>query len=93
MMIGYKYRLSAGSRKTGPSSGGNSSKSKNTQAQTATGLFIRTVDGRVEGRQTIRPTRPAGCRNITTDENPKGGGKKGKSQHQERSINLTKQRK
>lgn len=76
LMIGYEYRLSAGSRKTGPSSGGNSSKSNKTQAQTATGLFIRTVDGRVEARQTIRPTRPAGCRNITTDENPEGGAKK-----------------
>lgn len=93
MMIGYKYRLSAGSRKTGPSSGGNSSKSNKTQPQTATGLFIRTVDGRVEGRQTIRPTRPAGCRNITTDENSPKFWRGGKSQHQERSRNLTKQRK
>lgn len=88
MMIGYKYRLSAGSRKTGPSSGGNSSKSNKTQPQTATGLFIRTVDGRVEGRQTIRPTRPAGCRNITTDENSPKFWRGGKSQHQERSRNF-----
>lgn len=73
MTRGRKYRLSAGSRETGPSSGGNSSKSNKTQPLTAPGLFIMTGNGRVEGRRTIRPTRPAGCRNIITDEKPAGG--------------------
>lgn len=43
-----------------------------------------TGNGRAEGRATIRPTRPAGCKNITTDEKPAGG--KNKASHQEESA-------
>lgn len=52
MMIGYKYRLSAGSRKTGPSSGGNSSKSnKHSHKQPRGCLLELLMVGLREGKQ------------------------------------------